>query len=378
MRMSGQRRTSVYTHATGTDTEAPRRSLPCREAPRPAKRRAKWRTAKKKDRVQGARVHNLKNISFNIPHNAITVVTGVSARASPSLAFDTHLRRRPAPLYRVAFRLCAAVLSVSRSPMWTKLRHRSGHLHPAKEFHAESSLHRGHSHRNLRLPAAALRTRGPHFLLQCGEEVRKDTLDEIAQKVMAMPAGRRFYVLFALNLTGISAYGLKRGPPAESRPVEKQRMHRGENPRGRHDGTLSALKSADKPAASAASIASTRTGRVFEFSTPESLLDVDFTNPFSCWSTGWWWRPTPARAWSTPSRSAIANGSAKPSSNSCHDALGASAPERAQFQRAFRLHALRPTLTRSPNRACSPLTTLTAPVRGARALATPSTSILTW
>ena len=27
-------------------------------------------------RVTGARVHNLKNISFEIPHNSITVVTG--------------------------------------------------------------------------------------------------------------------------------------------------------------------------------------------------------------------------------------------------------------------------------------------------------------
>ena len=40
-------------------------------------------------RVRGARVHNLKNISFDIPHNAITVVTGVSGSGKSSLAFDT-------------------------------------------------------------------------------------------------------------------------------------------------------------------------------------------------------------------------------------------------------------------------------------------------
>ena len=40
-------------------------------------------------RVRGARVHNLKNIDFDIPHNAITVVTGVSGSGKSSLAFDT-------------------------------------------------------------------------------------------------------------------------------------------------------------------------------------------------------------------------------------------------------------------------------------------------
>src|SRR5881398_2802685 len=39
--------------------------------------------------VRGARVHNLKNISIEVPHNALTVITGVSGSGKSSLAFDT-------------------------------------------------------------------------------------------------------------------------------------------------------------------------------------------------------------------------------------------------------------------------------------------------
>src|SRR6266700_6119333 len=39
--------------------------------------------------VRGARVHNLKNISFSIPINQMTIVTGVSGSGKSSLAFDT-------------------------------------------------------------------------------------------------------------------------------------------------------------------------------------------------------------------------------------------------------------------------------------------------
>ena len=31
--------------------------------------------------VRGVRVHNLKNVDFEIPHNALTIVTGVSGSA---------------------------------------------------------------------------------------------------------------------------------------------------------------------------------------------------------------------------------------------------------------------------------------------------------
>jgi excinuclease ABC subunit A len=39
--------------------------------------------------VLGARVHNLKNIDVTIPHNALTVITGLSGSGKSSLAFDT-------------------------------------------------------------------------------------------------------------------------------------------------------------------------------------------------------------------------------------------------------------------------------------------------
>ncbi|MGH7201171.1 MAG: hypothetical protein ACREJB_11235, partial [Planctomycetaceae bacterium] len=40
-------------------------------------------------RVRGARVHNLKNLDVDIPHNALVVLTGVSGSGKSSLAFDT-------------------------------------------------------------------------------------------------------------------------------------------------------------------------------------------------------------------------------------------------------------------------------------------------
>src|SRR5471032_1916356 len=39
--------------------------------------------------IRGARTHNLKNIDVDIPHNALTVVSGVSGSGKSSLAFDT-------------------------------------------------------------------------------------------------------------------------------------------------------------------------------------------------------------------------------------------------------------------------------------------------
>src|SRR5258708_9166111 len=39
--------------------------------------------------VRGARVHNLRSVDFEVVHNTLTVVTGVSGSGKSSLAFDT-------------------------------------------------------------------------------------------------------------------------------------------------------------------------------------------------------------------------------------------------------------------------------------------------
>ena len=39
--------------------------------------------------IRGAREHNLKNISLEIPRNRLVVITGLSGSGKSSLAFDT-------------------------------------------------------------------------------------------------------------------------------------------------------------------------------------------------------------------------------------------------------------------------------------------------
>ena len=44
-------------------------------------------------RIRGARTHNLRNVSLDLPRNRLTVITGLSGSVKSSLAFDTPVRR---------------------------------------------------------------------------------------------------------------------------------------------------------------------------------------------------------------------------------------------------------------------------------------------
>jgi len=68
-------------------------------------------------RVRGARTHNLKSVSVDIPHNEITVVTGVSGSGKSSLAFDTIYAEASAATSNRSLPTHASSSSAWKSPM---------------------------------------------------------------------------------------------------------------------------------------------------------------------------------------------------------------------------------------------------------------------
>jgi len=152
-------------------------------------------------RVRGARVHNLRNLDFTIPHNAITVVTGVSGSGKSSLAFDT--------IYAEGQRRYIESLSAYARQFLERIE--KPDVDEITGIAPAISIRQKNSTRNPRSTVATateiydylrlLYARVGHtFCLRCGEEVRKDTLDEIAARILSLPHGRRFYVLYELNL----------------------------------------------------------------------------------------------------------------------------------------------------------------------------------
>ncbi|MGH9671047.1 MAG: excinuclease ABC subunit UvrA [Terriglobales bacterium] len=219
--------------------------------------------------VRGARVHNLKNIDFEIPHNTLTVVTGVSGSGKSSLAFDT--------IYAEGQRRYVESLSAYARQFLERIEKPEvdfiDGIAPAIAIRQKNTTRNPRStvatateiYDYLRLLFARV---GTTYCRQCGAEVKKDTVDEVAEHVLALGEGVRLNVLFPL-------------PPAATQQAPQ------EKPRGKKKKaeTAAALKEAVTLKVRLFELRRRgfnrlyQNGRIFEFSTPESLLDVDFTQP---------------------------------------------------------------------------------------------------
>ena len=98
-----------------------------------------------------------ENITVEIPHNAITVVTGVSGSGKSSLAFDTVYAEGQRRYVESLSAYARQFLERMEKPDVDEISGIApGGRHPAEKLHAEPALDCGHLDRNLRLFAAVL------------------------------------------------------------------------------------------------------------------------------------------------------------------------------------------------------------------------------
>ena len=153
--------------------------------------------------ARGVRVHNLKNIDVSIPTGRLVVVTGVSGSGKSSLAFDTlyaegqrryveslsayarqFLERIQKPDVDSLDGICPAVA----------IRQRGSSRNPRSTVATATELHD-----HLRLLFARI---GRTECDSCGGPVTRDDPESAAERLLALPAGSRAVVCFALSPGG--------------------------------------------------------------------------------------------------------------------------------------------------------------------------------
>ena len=150
--------------------------------------------------IRGARVHNLKDIDLRLPHNKLIVVTGVSGSGKSSLVFDT--------IYAEGQRRYVESLSAYARQFLERMG--KPDVDEIKGIAPAVAIRQKNTTRNPRSTVATateiydflrlLYARvGRTFCAQCGSQVRKDTVDDVASRVLALPEGSRWQVMFPVQ-----------------------------------------------------------------------------------------------------------------------------------------------------------------------------------
>jgi excinuclease ABC subunit A len=242
--------------------------------------------------IRGARTHNLKGIDVNIPHNALTVVSGVSGSGKSSLAFDT--------VYAEGQRRYVESLSAYARQFLERIEKPDvdfmDGLAPAIAIKQKNQTRNPRStvatateiYDYLRLLFARC---GTVTCLHCGGVVKRDTVDEIVTALLSLPASTRAYALFPIVRAEV------RIEPMQPAAIEATATVEAAKPAKKSVAKKTAKQATPVVTDIADSLKERLTelrrrgynrlyqqkpgedGRIVEFSTPESLLELDFNQP---------------------------------------------------------------------------------------------------
>ncbi len=152
--------------------------------------------AQEKIVIKGARVHNLKNVSLEIPRDKLVVFTGLSGSGKSSLAFDTIFAEGNRRFVESLSSYARMFLGQVDKPDVDSIEG----LSPAISIDQKTTSKNPRStvgtvteiYDYLRLLYA--RVGIPHCPI-CGKEIRAQSVDQIVDRILALPEGTRFQVL---------------------------------------------------------------------------------------------------------------------------------------------------------------------------------------
>ena len=146
--------------------------------------------------IKGAKVHNLKNISLEIPRDKLVVVTGLSGSGKSSLAFDTLYAEGQRRYVESLSSYARQFLGIMEKPDVERI----DGLSPAISIDQKTTSKNPRStvgtvteiYDYIRLLYARI---GVPYCPNCGKKIEKQSIDQIIDKILTLTEGTRIQIL---------------------------------------------------------------------------------------------------------------------------------------------------------------------------------------